>query len=130
MMRFKKMNTMSRGGRIFMWVVLGALALAAFGWVTQLLWNWIVPALFAGPAISFWQAMGLLALSKILFSGLGRKGWRHGHAGHVASWKYRWYEKYSHMKPEEREAFKKRMMDKWCPSHSRREAGNSEKAID
>jgi len=28
---------------------------------TQYLWNWLVPALFAGPVISFWQTAGLLS---------------------------------------------------------------------
>lgn len=98
-----------------MWVVIGVAAVTVFGWVTMLLWNWLVPELFSGPVITFWQALGLLALSKILFGGFG--GGRHkkkcGHGG--PAWKHRMYEKLSHMSPEERETFKKRMRDKWCP---------------
>jgi hypothetical protein len=114
-----------------MCVVIGIVAIAAFGWVTQLLWNWIVPALFAGPLISFWQALGLLALSKILFSGFGGKGsHKCGHYGHGTSWKQRWSEKFSGLKPEEREAFKKKMMEKWCTPHAPAETGKEQSEID
>lgn len=50
-------------------------ALVAFGGVTMLLWNWLVPALFNGPAITFIQALGILVLSKILLSGGHRRHW-------------------------------------------------------
>src|SRR5262249_24477790 len=83
------------------------------------LWNWLIPTLFAGTVITFWQAAGLLALSKILFGGFG-KGASHG--GHWKSrWKSRWQEKWSSMTPEDQEHFKQKMMrlkykmeDKWC----------------
>jgi len=44
------------------------------------LWNWLMPDLFGLHAITFWQALGLLGLSWLLFSGprgltpLGREG--------------------------------------------------------
>jgi len=60
------------------------------------------------PAITFWQAMGLLVLSKILFSGIGGK---RGNSGHC---KHRYYEKWSAMTPDERARFKEKMKDKWC----------------
>ena len=44
------------------------------------LWNWLMPTLFGLPAISFWQALGLLVLSRILFGrswGPGGMYWRH-----------------------------------------------------
>lgn len=40
-----------------------------FGMAVKLLWNWLMPAIFGLPAITFWQAFGLLALCKILFGG-------------------------------------------------------------
>lgn len=36
-------------------------------WPIQLLWNWLVPTLFGGPIVTFWQAFGLMALSGLLF---------------------------------------------------------------
>lgn len=46
---------------------------AAFMW----LWNALLPELFGLPIITYWQGLGLLALSKILFTGFGGGGWRH-----------------------------------------------------
>ncbi|WHZ11879.1 MAG: hypothetical protein OJF60_002318 [Burkholderiaceae bacterium] len=67
--------------RFLKFVALALLAIAVLSAVVMLLWNWLVPALFAGAhAISFAQAVGLLVLSRILFGGFrGRPGWhRHG----------------------------------------------------
>ena len=45
--------------------------IALGGVVVRLLWNWLLPELFGFPPITFWQALGLLALSRILFGGFG-----------------------------------------------------------
>lgn len=42
------------------------------GMVVQWLWNWLVPDIFALRRITFWEALGLLALCRILFGGFGR----------------------------------------------------------
>jgi len=55
-----------------------------FGTVVMFLWNSILPAVFGVATITFWQALGILVLSKILFGGFGR-GHGHSHSGH--SWK-------------------------------------------
>jgi len=52
-------------------------AIAALGAVTMLLWNWLITTLFNGPILSYAQALGLLVLSKILFSGGTGKHERH-----------------------------------------------------
>ena len=36
----------------------------------QALWNWLVPDLFNGPVLNFWQTVGLFFLSKILLTGI------------------------------------------------------------
>ena len=93
-------------------VLLGILAVIVFGWVTMALWNWLVPELFNGPVLTFWQALGLLILSKILFSGLGgKKGGGHGPGPY---WKQRFYEKFSKMPADQRAEFKRRLKEKWC----------------
>jgi hypothetical protein len=51
--------------------VLGVAAVFVFTWVVMLLWNWLVPEIFNGPVLGYWQTLGLLVLSKILFSGIG-----------------------------------------------------------
>jgi len=103
---------MNHGNKIFKiagFVLLGVFGLAAFGFVTMYLWNWLVPVLFNGPVITFWQTIGLLVLSKILFSGLGKGGGNHG-----GSWKPYWKERWNRMSPEDKERFKQKMKDKWC----------------
>ena len=42
---------------------------AALGLVIVSLWNVLLPALFGLPVISYWQALGLLVLSRALFGG-------------------------------------------------------------
>src|ERR1700740_2537648 len=44
------------------------------GEVVMHLWNWLVPPLFGWGKRGFWQALGLLALCRILFGGLGHGG--------------------------------------------------------
>ena len=61
-------------------------AIIVFPAVTMLLWNWLIPTLFSGPVISYWQALGLILLSKILFSS-GHGGSRHGTYHNHGSWK-------------------------------------------
>lgn len=60
--------------------MLGVAAVIGFTFVVMWLWNWLVPELFNGPVIAYWQTMGLLVLSKILFSGIG--GDHSKHSGH------------------------------------------------
>lgn len=107
---------MKRIGKIIMWVVLGIGALTLFGWVTQLLWNWLIPSVFNGPEITYWQTLGLLALTKIFLWGIGGKnhGYRGGH------WRNHYRQKLASMSQEERAAFKEKMMNKWCKPASNR----------
>ncbi len=58
------------------------LAIFAFGSITMLLWNWLIPTLFSGPVITYWQAMGLILLSKLLFSGSSGRHHSKHHSRH------------------------------------------------
>jgi hypothetical protein len=80
-------------------IVFAPLLVAALSLVVMLLWNALIPSLFAGPLIGFWQAAGLLVLCRMLFGGFrphGGHGWRHG------AWRSRWHR----MSPEERDRFR------------------------
>ena len=100
------------------WIVLGPLAIlgillfiAIGGAVVQLLWNWLLPPLFGFPRITFWQALGLLALCRILFGGCGLRGsGRSGLRRRVAE---RMAERWEAMTPEERERFRHVMRERW-----------------
>ncbi|MDR3133137.1 MAG: hypothetical protein LBU42_03845 [Prevotellaceae bacterium] len=85
-------------------VLLHAAALAGFGAAVMLLWNGLMPAIFGLTAIGFWQALGLLALARVLFGGAGHHRWAGG-------WARRHHspvrEKWQKMTPEERKEFVK-----------------------
>jgi len=52
--------------------ILGILLFAFIGGeVVKLLWNWLLPPLFGWRQVTFWQALGILALCRILFGGHG-----------------------------------------------------------
>jgi hypothetical protein len=54
---------------------LGFLFFIAFGGViVRELWNWLLPDIFGLRRITLWEALGLLALSRILFGSFGMKG--------------------------------------------------------
>ena len=51
-------------------IILVALICFLSGWVTMLLWNWLVPVIFGLETITFWQALGLIVLVKLVFGGI------------------------------------------------------------
>ena len=76
------------------------------GEIVMHLWNWLLPPLFSWRQITFWQALGILVLCRILFGGLGvhspnRSNFRRRMADRMA-------ERWEHMSPEERERFRQR----------------------
>jgi len=75
----------------------GLLFIAIGGVIVQQLWNWLLPSLFSWRQITFWQAIGMLALCRILFGGFGVRGsTRSGVRRRMA-------ERWERMTPEERE---------------------------
>jgi hypothetical protein len=58
----------------------GALLILA-GFVIMWLWNWLAPAIFHLGTITYWQAVGLAILGRLLFGGCG-----HGHARGMHKW--------------------------------------------
>lgn len=86
--------------RALMFIPMAALFIALFSWIVMSLWNWLMPGLFGWHLISFWQAVGLLILSKILFGGFRGRPHRHWH------WRRRLMERWEQMTPEEREKFR------------------------
>jgi hypothetical protein len=93
------------------WILLDPLALLAialFIWIggefVLHLWNWLLPTLFGWRQITFWQAIGLLALCRILFGSLGN------HGSHRSNMRrridQRMDERWERMTPEEREKYR------------------------
>jgi hypothetical protein len=105
------------------WILLAPLAILGFllfiaigGEVVRQLWNWLLPPIFGWRQITFWQALGMLALCRILFGGLGiHRGYgshspiRHRMADRMAD---RVAERWGRMTPEERERFRQRVRER------------------
>ena len=87
--------------RIFRFIGGFIAAAAGFSAITMLLWNALLPSIFGIACINFWQALGLLVLGRILFSGIGGGGF---HPGGMMHDKKRNFirEKWMKMTPEER----------------------------
>ena len=84
-----------------------AVFVALFSWAVMVLWNELVPPVFHGPVIGYWQAFALLVLCRILFGGL--RGWRGSH-GH---WRrHMWRERWESLTPEERARLRERFMER------------------
>jgi len=112
---------MTRRGKLILiapFAIIGiALFMAFGGWVVMSLWNWLLPPLFGWRMITFWQAMGILVLCRILFGGVSGRGW-HGSRRRMGG---RW----SNTTPEEREKFRQGMRERCgfgTPASDNREA--------
>ena len=107
-------------------------AIVVFGYVTMLLWNAVVPAIFGLKAITFVQALGLLVLGRILFGGFHRRGggpgW--GRRGWGRGWRDKWEARWAAMSEEERERFRAGMRGRRCGGVGREsEAAAEQKAV-
>lgn len=90
------------------WIFAAAsLGIAVFigigGEVVMHLWNWNLPAVFGWREITFWQALGLFALCRILFGDLGMR------VSPRFNLRRRMAERWEKMTPEEREKFRQGM---------------------
>jgi len=99
--------SMRKGVRIAVIAAVAApFVVALFGYIVMSLWNWLVPAVFGGRTITFWQGLGLLILARILVGGLG------GGHGDDKHGRRRSREQWEQMTPEEREAFRQGLRDR------------------
>jgi len=95
--------------RKLVWIApLAILAIIGFiflgGWAVQHLWNWLLPPLFGWRLITWWQAIGLLALCRILFGNWGGRG----SGGSRSHMRRRMEERWERMTPEEREKYRQK----------------------
>jgi len=89
------------------WIViapLGVLTMLLFialgGEIVLQLWNWLLPQIFGWRRITFWQAVGILALCRVLFGGFGLHRPARSNARRLIAERAA-----EHMTPEERERF-------------------------
>ena len=90
-----------RWKRLMVFAPLAILGMVLFtfigGEIVKQLWNWLLPTLFGWRELTFWQALGMLALCRILFGGLGM------HGSGRSNVRRRMEERFAQMTPEERE---------------------------
>lgn len=94
-------------------------AIAIFGGGTMLLWNALMPTLFALPTVTFLQACGLVVLTRLLFGSHAHAlmflGGKH-HGGHFRGpfherFHDRFHQRWNQMTPEERKQFRDRFQN-------------------
>jgi hypothetical protein len=78
---------------------------AIIGLVIMALWNWLIPELFNGNMINYWQALGLLVLVRLL-TGFGKGGVKH--------WKHKMSRGWSSMSDADRDKLRAKFKDRWC----------------
>ena len=107
-------------------VFFAALFVAAAGFVTKSLWNWLMPLVFHLPVLTFWQTLGLVVLSRLLTGGFGRGGrggWARGRA-----WKRPVQQRMEAFSPAEREKFRQQMRSRCAGTWGRPAAEAAEPA--
>lgn len=80
-------------------VIMLFIIFAGFGQAVLQLWNWLIPSIFGLPEITYWQAVGLMGLSWILFGGLRGLGFLDNRSRG-------WSERRERMTPDERQRFR------------------------
>jgi hypothetical protein len=95
--------------------------IAIGGYTVMYLWNWLLPPLFGWHAVTFWQALGLLLLCRILFGGFG------GGGSNRPNYKGRKPENWDQMTPEEREKFRQGIRSR-CGGFGEPESGTANPA--
>ncbi len=104
--------------------ILGILAMVAIGGaLVMVLWNWLVPPIFGWSRVTLWQALGLLALCRILFGGSGRHGFQRSRWSPEAKVRFREALhgfRGSERTPEDKERFRQAIRERWGGSASTR----------
>ena len=97
--------------RRFLYIPLALFGLLAMSAIVMLLWNEIIPKISGLLSINYWQAMGLLVLSRILFSNFKFRG----RMGHRSSYMHPSFKnKLMEMSDEERQQFKNQWKERSC----------------
>jgi hypothetical protein len=94
-------------GKAVMILVFCTAFVMLFSFIVMSLWNGILADVLGVKLITFWQALGILVLSKILFSGFG--GFHHKKEQFRNRFRQRMLDKWEKMTPEEKQRFK----DEW-----------------
>lgn len=121
------MNTQHKKGK-FLIALLFIAGLFLLPYIVMLLWNGILPEIIGVKTITYWQAVGIFILCKLLFGGF-KGGGNHHHKKHQmmkkhfknccnnndnkSSMKEALRDKFMNMSDEERENFRQKWKDRF-----------------
>ena len=94
--------------KFIFFAAMAVLFVFAIGNIVMYLWNWILPDAIGANEITFWKAIGLFILTRILFG-----GFRSGKSHHYRRRSRRWKDKWMNLPKEEREEFKEMWKGGW-----------------
>jgi len=60
--------------KVFFMIIAAIFFLLLFGYGFMLLWNWLMPEVFGLPLLTYWKAVGILVMAKLLFGSFEGKG--------------------------------------------------------
>lgn len=101
--------------KIGLFILFPPLLLFAITGIVMWLWNLLLPEIIGVKAINFWQAMGILVLSKILFGGIhGKFGHKNCHFRHADMHHQKMCEMSDEDKEKLKEKFKERFINRFC----------------
>ncbi|MEO9892606.1 hypothetical protein [Aurantibacter sp.] len=60
--------------KILFMIIAAIIFLLLFGYGFMHLWNWLMPDVFGLPILSYWKAVGILVMAKLLFGNFEGKG--------------------------------------------------------
>ncbi len=105
-------------------------AIALFIWFFQWLWNMVLPDVLGVKIITYWQSLGILLISKILFGGLANAKEKFKNKNHIGepSWKQKFETNFC-ASEEEREKFKEMWKQKFESKFCRKETETKENNI-
>ena len=100
--KFRKKSPLQIVGLIFFGIIAITGLAILFGFVIMWLWNWLMPEIFGLTTLTYWQAVGLFILFKLLLGGCGsgsgksskksKKKCRDGSKSDFSKWKH--YDKF------------------------------------
>ena len=93
--KYERRHFHSGGKRRIGWILMGIVGFTAFaflfGAVVMWLWNWLMPVIFHLGIITYWQAVGLAILGRLLFGSLHHGGSHHRRYHMHGPWRHRFH---------------------------------------
>ncbi len=119
------MKSRFRERKVAGFILIGIAAFSLFSFIVMSLWNAVLVPVVNVSTVTFWQASGILLLSKILFSGF-RGGGSFGRGRH--QWSQEMKDKWQNMTPDEKEKMKQEWKQR-CSGWGRRQYSERDATI-